>query len=392
MNGYDNDGYSGYERNGRGGGYGILIVLLVLCIIVTCVAVGLVIYLVKGAPAKKTPDVTTDQTPVSDTAPAVTDEPQVTDKPKDELPKGPDANGITFTRTSVDNNEIYKGTLILVNGTHEYNFNANAKKDSEAVSLYAYWKALPGYPFKLTGDKVKILTFTADRMTEMFEGFERETGLNDYLITSGLRDYALQEETFAEQIEKYGLESVARKYCALPGFSEHHTGYAFDAYIYTDDNKTYKPGAEDMPGVYNWIYDNCWKYGFIHRYPEGKETVTGYYAEGWHFRYVGAPHAEIIKKSGYVLEEYISKIEEYTFDNYLVYECEDGSRYAIYYEPAATETVVTEAITDGSGNVIAPATVSVQYSAATDVRVPEGKAYDISGNNDGGFIVTFKLN
>jgi len=190
----------------------------------------------------------------------------------------------------------------------------------------------------------------------------------------------------------YGSESAALRYCAPAGYSEHHTGLAFDAYVFTDEQKTYKLGDEDMPEVYNWIYNNCARFGFIHRYPGNKEALTGYGAESWHFRYVGIPHAAIIEEKNFCLEEYIDFIKDYSYDNYLVATGSDGATYAIYYEGVKLETVVIAEVKDANGNVITPASVSQQMPDKATLHLPIGDVpYEISGNNVDGFIVTVKL-
>lgn len=111
----------------------------------------------------------------------------------------------------------------------------------------------------------------------------------------------------------------------------------------------------------SWIIENCYKYGFIVRYPEGKSTVTEQEFCPWHLVYVGAPHAEIMAQKNLCLEEYVGMLKGYTAESPLIYPTESGN-YTIYYEPA-------------NGDV-------------TPVRVPIAGGYSISGNNSDGFIIT----
>lgn len=96
---------------------------------------------------------------------------------------------------------------------------------------------------------------------------------------------------------------------AKPGFSEHHTGLAIDV-IYegmTQDDITNNPYIFEDSQEFGWLLNNCYKYGFILRYPKGKEDATGYMYEPWHYRFVGIDAATIIMKSNQILEEYLNK-------------------------------------------------------------------------------------
>ena len=104
-------------------------------------------------------------------------------------------------------------------------------------------------------------------------------------IMSGYRDYMYQDKIYNKLlIEKgfaYTFRSVARAGC-----SEHQTGLAIDICVYRDDKCYVEHEVLDMEEI-NWVINNCYKYGFILRYPRGMEDKTGYNYEPWHFRYVG---------------------------------------------------------------------------------------------------------
>ncbi len=103
-------------------------------------------------------------------------------------------------------------------------------------------------------------------------------------------------------------EEYCRQYLAVPGYSEHHTGLAVDVFLYKDgeairDNDDMIAEKEDFAKVHAKLAD----YGFILRYPEGKEDITGYAYEPWHFRYVRTPQiAKDIMENNLTLEEYLS--------------------------------------------------------------------------------------
>lgn len=103
-------------------------------------------------------------------------------------------------------------------------------------------------------------------------------------------------------------EEYCKQYLAVPGYSEHHTGLAIDVFLYKDsqairDNEDLLKEKEDFAKVHAKLAD----YGFILRYPEGKEDITGYAYEPWHFRYVRTPQiAKEIMENNLTLEEYLS--------------------------------------------------------------------------------------
>lgn len=117
----------------------------------------------------------------------------------------------------------------------------------------------------------------------------------DLYVASGYRSYSLQQSLYSRYCSRDG-KAAADRYSARPGHSEHQTGYAIDlntiAYSFADT-------AEGK-----WVAANCYKYGFILRYPEDKETQTGYRYEPWHIRYVGTALAKEIYDSGLCLEEF----------------------------------------------------------------------------------------
>ena len=122
-----------------------------------------------------------------------------------------------------------------------------------------------------------------------------DEGLN-ISINSAYRSYEEQEKLYDDYLKLYG-KSYVNKYVAVPGYSEHQTGLALD--LESLDCDIFKNSKE-----YRWIKNNAYKYGFILRYQEGKENITGYNAEEWHIRYVGRKAAEYIYKNNITFEEY----------------------------------------------------------------------------------------
>ncbi len=115
-------------------------------------------------------------------------------------------------------------------------------------------------------------------------------------VISGFRDYETQVAVFENWCTKNGIEE-AERFSSRPGHSEHQTGLTVDV-TSTADDFAYTDEAR-------WIGDNCYKYGFIVRYPKGKEEITGYIHEPWHLRYLGESTAKLVHDSGLTLEEFL---------------------------------------------------------------------------------------
>jgi tRNA pseudouridine55 synthase len=125
-------------------------------------------------------------------------------------------------------------------------------------------------------------------------------------IASAYRSKEYQQEIYDSFVEEYGKD-YADKVVAPVGCSEHHTGLAIDINIkangtWPSDNNELMEQVEHYKAIHKYLAD----YGFILRYPEGKEDITGYPYEPWHIRYIGKTVAKIIEKENYTLEEYLS--------------------------------------------------------------------------------------
>ena len=116
---------------------------------------------------------------------------------------------------------------------------------------------------------------------------------------SGFRSYEYQTKLYQNYVNKDGKEA-ADTYSARPGYSEHQTGLAFD--ILNGAGGLLGENPQDEKAI-EWLHSHAHEYGFIVRFQEGKEAITGYQAEAWHLRYVG-DIAEQIYTSKLTLEEY----------------------------------------------------------------------------------------
>ena len=128
-------------------------------------------------------------------------------------------------------------------------------------------------------------------------------------IRSGYRSYETQETLYNNYIAKDGFEKASR-YSAKPGHSEHQTGLAID--ITTEDTVTSIGDWFNDTKQAEWLYNNAYKYGFILRYPKGKEHITGYKYESWHYRYIGTEHSKNFAMNDLTLEEYLKVVNKDT--------------------------------------------------------------------------------
>ncbi len=251
---------------------------------------------------------------------------------------------------TMDTSAYMTGELALVNGGHPY----SPPDMPELVGVYDNKNAC----YFVRDKTVQVAREAMEPLNALMEAFYEAKGVDDVNVVSGYRTYDEQQGLHAASVEENG-EAHTAMFVAQPGFSEHHTGLAIDLSVYHSDTGTSE--GFDGGGPYGWITDNCWRYGFILRYPESKSSVTNVGDEPWHFRYVGIPHACYIKEHDLCLEEYIDLLYQYPYDGeHLSVECL-GKRYEVY------------------------------YCAGTAAYIPEQGDCTVSGNNIDGFIVTAVL-
>jgi len=169
-------------------------------------------------------------------------------------------------------------------------------------------------------------------------------GINNLFVASGFRDEIEQRQLYQNAVD--------RAYVLPPGHSEHQLGLAADILASGIYNNGGMRGSQEA----RWLAENAPQFGLILRYPEDKQEITGVAYEPWHFRYVGRVHAHVMDQRGFVLEEYIAYLQESggfqtTFD---------GKTYYVLYQRPENGMIF----------------------------VPEDMAFQISGANTGGYIVT----
>ncbi|MCM1364122.1 MAG: M15 family metallopeptidase [Faecalibacterium sp.] len=195
-------------------------------------------------------------------------------------------------------NEIPQGdtetdNLVLVNSKHAF-------KSVPADLVSVFDNKTQSYFVK---DKnVCVQKRVMQPLNQMMDDFYKATGLKTVNIISGYRSVESQEAIYQRNVKNHGKE-YAKKFVQTPGYSEHHTGLAIDlALYYRNDGSS---GDFTGEGEYSWFYENSWKYGFVRRYDEEKQDITGIGYEPWHFRYVGEKNAKYMYEHNLCLEEYV---------------------------------------------------------------------------------------
>ena len=141
--------------------------------------------------------------------------------------------------------------------------------------------------FFLPPKRMLLESSAARALNRMCMDAEREAGLTDYYVYSAWRSREEQAHIY-----RYRRRDG---YVALPGCSEHESGLAIDI----------EAAVEDIDRLHlDWLEKNSWRYGYIQRYPAGRERITGISFEPWHFRYVGEALAAVLFQSKWTLEEY----------------------------------------------------------------------------------------
>ncbi|WP_246231618.1 M15 family metallopeptidase [Sporosarcina jiandibaonis] len=245
-------------------------------------AITLVIY----KDDNKVEDETTEPTnPDENSDSEIIDENDKGEEPKDEVPEGETPEEEMPEKTpDKDNRKYIEGQELPKEPTYIKGILI-ANKQYPLPRTYA-----PGE------SKEARAAFNEMAAAAKLDGFE-------LIAFSTYRSYDYQTGLYERYVERDG-SAAADRYSARPGYSEHQTGLAFD--IGEVDNEQYYASAKfGETDAGKWVAENAHLYGFIMRYPEGKEKITGYMHESWHFRYVGIEIAEEIYKQNISLEEYL---------------------------------------------------------------------------------------
>lgn len=248
-----------------------------------------------------------------------------------------------MTRIKLTKKDTVHGNLILVNSQFPFSWLFDLKK------LVPVTDGTPGIRMEKTAANLllDLLEYTRCR--------------DEIAVVSGFRTQEEQELIWKDTLKEKGLV-FTKKFVAVPGCSEHETGLAVDL---AEKNKPVNLVCPSFSynGIFQVFRNAASRYGFVERYPAGKEDITGIGAEPWHFRYVGYPHSIIMENRHMVLEEYVLFLKEHTdFGNPYVYRT-SGADIEISYIPVADDYPMILAI-------------------------PDDAPYMISGTNEGGIILS----
>jgi D-alanyl-D-alanine carboxypeptidase len=237
------------------------------------------------------------------------------------------------------------GSLLLVNKDNSY------KLPSTVPLVNLYDEKHENFTLATISECLTRETYEA--LCRMTDAYAERSGYCPLMVTSGYRD----EEQQKKYYDDYVVNESDKAYVELPGYSDHHTGMGFDVKLYDKDGASYSYGRYATERA-AWLVENHKYYGFIMRYPANKGSITGIDGESNHFRYVGLPHSVYITDNNMCLEEYLSYIKTFTYDEPLNVTV-DHDEYSVWYCRDA-------------------------------IYVPRDGDYTVSSDNLGGFIVTYR--
>ncbi|SDP52224.1 D-alanyl-D-alanine carboxypeptidase [Litchfieldia salsa] len=203
--------------------------------------------------------------------------------------------------------EISDGLSVILNPE---NILSLVNKEHTLPSVYIPPDLVkPNVPFSF-GDldvpKRYLRVEAGEALENLFMGAKKDS--IQLFAVSGYRSYVTQEAIYQAQIRKTGEEELANQTVAIPGQSEHQTGLAIDVSSHSAQLRLVESFGETEEG--RWVQEHAHEYGFIVRYPKGKEEITGYQYEPWHLRYVGVEIATQIFTNNLTLEEFFGKVKK----------------------------------------------------------------------------------
>lgn len=243
-----------------------------------------------------------------------------------------------------------QGTLLLVN---RWTPLQSRITEEELTGISGFQEPLPRGGFRtlaLEQETARMLRFALQSLSRP----------GRIILVSGYREEWEQRELYETSLVENG-EVFTRSYVAHPGCSEHETGLAVDLGEFGEEIDYIRPSFP-YTGICQEFREKAAAYGFVERYEKEKKKLTGISPEPWHFRYVGMPHARIMKAQGMCLEEYLDYLQKFPMDRRELVWMEDSWEFSIGYACVEGEEIT--------------------------LQVPENRLYQISGDNREGLIRT----
>lgn len=235
-----------------------------------------------------------------------------------------------FKKSKLTSAELSNGVLAVISDAHPA--SGNIKKSSQV-----YLESFGNGSFTVADESAMLSKEAAVALNKMMSDYEKATGLTDFVV--------------------YGTETTYTEGPCAREIPERVTGNTVDLALSGYWGIIGYDGLDDE----RWVVENCAKYGFIVRYPDGKSQITGQKYCPWHLRYVGEVHAQLMAQNDLCLEEYVDFLKGYTVDEPLTQKF--GNRtYEIYTYSALGDS--------------------------TEVLVPSVGNYESTGDNIGTFIIT----
>lgn len=183
---------------------------------------------------------------------------------------------------------------IGTNDPNSYSVLVNKRHPLNPMDFVPADLVAPDVPITAAQPESRLVRAEAAKATEKMFSAAQSEGIQ-LVIISAYRSYATQKRVFEYYVSRDG-QKVAETYSARPGYSEHQSGLTMDIAAVGDTDVLEASFANGPAGI--WAAANCHRFGYILRYPQGKQAITGYIFEPWHFRYIGPASALLMKTSG----------------------------------------------------------------------------------------------
>ena len=282
-----------------------IIALVVLIAAVVLVLVGL-------GKKDKTPDADPDQIVTPDTPDTMPDDTNTPDST-------PDDTNTNDPSLATDEPYIDANGLLQYDTRGHYvqadSYQGGGEPDWQLL-LVNDWNPLPaGYDDDVSFTTVSGGKQMDSRITDIVEQMLRDASAYDLAVVSAYRPESEQNTLYWRKVKQYTdqgysdleAQKVGGTIVKRPGFSEHNCGLAMD--VGGSGDYTLEQTFANTP-AYTWLMEHCADYGFILRFPEGKEDITGVIYEPWHYRYVGVEAARYIMDNDLCLEEYLAQVKK----------------------------------------------------------------------------------